>query len=665
MRPGVSVRVKVLSQADGKPIAGARVRLIWTNTERDHFTDDKGEVELQALTPETYHVQAGAKDHAAEVRAINLGSGQPGTLEMKLQPGGSVTGRVHDENERPLAGVGVNLYVDDQSDVPGDYVETDAQGRYRLDYLPLTRNLRLLVSKLDYLDERNYFRLAAGKGQLTQFDFILKKRPHGGSVRGVVRDQQGKPVVGAEVLNPKIGSPVESRRAKTDAQGNFLLDNVYAGPYGGHRLVVRAKGFSPQGVEFKPGPATQPTAVTVTLESGHRIKGQVVDEAGKPIRGVYVYFALGNMPTRSDIGGNTITDAQGRFEFDSLPEKSPFAFEKEGYSEIDARELPLDGDKEVVVTMKSEGVIKGKVVDATTGKPIPRFNVRVTFSPDRQPDEPGTLYRKWQPGEEFVSPPGQFLMKELTAGMSLQVTISADGYRRQVVRRVVAKTAAEAETVEIPLTAEDPAKLMTLRGKFVDHRSEAVRGAELRLIVAVDRPVPRDAEPFDWNTIEAGQVDAQPNVLQVQSKTTAVDGSFVFQRVPGGAEIELVYWGKSVPSGRLDHLEKLTEKERTGLVIKAPAPARITGTIDRKVFPQISEICLSGLPQFYKAVLSADGKSFVMDGLPAGTYELQVFVPASRADGLAGASLSLGHKSVTLEEGKEEKISLGEADRAP
>jgi hypothetical protein len=369
------------------------------------------------------------------------------------------------------------------------------------------------------------------------------------------------------------------------------------------------------------------------------------------------------MPSVSDLGGHTITDAQGRFQFDSLPEKSPFAFSKEGYSEIDQRELPLDGDKEVMVTMKSEGVIKGKVVDATTGKPIPRFNVRVTFSPDAQPDEMGTLWRKWEPGEEFVSPSGQFLLKELTAGMALQVTISADGYRRQVVRRVVAKTAAEAEPVEVRLTAEAPAKLLTLRGKLVNHRGEAVRGAELRPIVAVNRPAPRDAQPFDWQTIEIGQIDQQPNVLQVQSQTTAVDGSFVFQRVPAGAEIELVYWGKSVPCGRLDHLEKLTEKERMGLVIQAPAPARITGTIDRKVFPQISEIWLSGLPQFYKAVLSADGKSFVMDGLPAGIYELLVFVPASGADVPAGQSLSLGHKSVILEEGKEIKVKLGEADR--
>jgi len=40
----------------------------------------------------------------------------------------------------------------------------------------------------------------------------------------------------------------------------------------------------------------------------------------------------------------------------------------------------------------------------------------------------------------------------------------------------------------------------------------------------------------------------------------------------------LVYWGKGIPDGRLDHLEKLSEKERGALVNKTPMPARIVGT---------------------------------------------------------------------------------------
>src|SRR5437763_42283 len=77
LQPGVAVRVKVLCQATGKPLVGARVRLIWTDIDRDHFTNAKGEVLLQPLTAESYHVEATAEHCAAEVRVVNLGNEQP------------------------------------------------------------------------------------------------------------------------------------------------------------------------------------------------------------------------------------------------------------------------------------------------------------------------------------------------------------------------------------------------------------------------------------------------------------------------------------------------------------------------------------------------------------------------------------------------------------
>jgi hypothetical protein len=57
------------------------------------------------------------------------------------------------------------------------------------------------------------------------------------------------------------------------------------------------------------------------------------------------------------------------------------------------------------------------------------------------------------------------MMKGLDAGTPLQVDVSAEGYRRQVVRRVVAKAAAETESLEIRMTAEEPEKLPPIRGK--------------------------------------------------------------------------------------------------------------------------------------------------------------------------------------------------------
>jgi hypothetical protein len=182
MHPGVVVRVKVLCQATGKPLKGARVRLIWTDIDRDHFTDANGEVLLQPLTAESYHVEATAEDCAGEVRIVNLGNQQPAALEMKLAPGASLKGTVKDETGKAIAGVGINWYASENWAQPRDYVETDAQGHYRFDNLALDQNLQLLIGKLDYIGDRTEIRLGGKAGSITQLDLVMKKRPHGGSV---------------------------------------------------------------------------------------------------------------------------------------------------------------------------------------------------------------------------------------------------------------------------------------------------------------------------------------------------------------------------------------------------------------------------------------------------------------------------------------------------
>ena len=88
------------------------------------------------------------------------------------------------------------------------------------------------------------------------------------------------------------------------------------------------------------------------------------------------------------IGDRTTTDDHGRFRFESLPAKALFTLPRARLFGNPQTFLKLDGDDEVVVTMQSQGVIRGRVIDASTGKPIESFNVRMTFSPDRRRDEP-------------------------------------------------------------------------------------------------------------------------------------------------------------------------------------------------------------------------------------------------------------------------------------
>ncbi len=133
-------------------------------------------------------------------------------------------------------------------------------------------------------------------------------------------------------------------------------------------------------------------------------------------------------------------------------------------------------------------MIRGKVIDAATRKPISPFNVQITFSPDRSPNEPGSHLggaRATTPnGEKFASPEGAFLLNELIVDMPLQVTVSANGYERQVYRRVVAKAKSEADEIVVPLLPLDASKLVAIRGRLVDATGKPVAGAELRLITA-------------------------------------------------------------------------------------------------------------------------------------------------------------------------------------
>ncbi len=334
-------------------------------------------------------------------------------------------------------------------------------------------------------------------------------------------------------------------------------------------MFVKAKRFVAQRLEFKPGDREHPAELSVTLAAGHRIRGRVVDEQGKPIASVQVVYAHGNRFPGIDLGGMAPSDAEGRFEFDSLPAECPFGFSKVGYSPMEDVKLALDGPEEVPVVMRLAGVIRGRVVDATSGKPLSPFTVRVTFSPDRQPDDPrGSLSRAVVEGrEKFTAPDGTFRLGDFVRGMALQVTVEAEGYDPAVVRRVVAVADKDAQPVEFRLARIDESSLLTIAGRLVDPRGKPLPGAELRLIVASQRPSAPHRFPFDWRMVRLGQFRSSDMVLQFLAATTDAEGRYSFKRVRPGGDIELAYWGEGVSQGRREHVERLSPKEQSDLTV--------------------------------------------------------------------------------------------------
>ena len=448
-----SLKVKVVARADGKPIQGATVRLVWTDAKADHLSDANGEVLINGLTAETWTIEALARGFAVEKQVVNLSGTETASVTAKLAPGVELFGVVRDAAGKGLPDVGIAVLPSGLRGGRIAYMKTDADGKYRFQYLPIA-GLTLSLQKEGYATVRPDVDIAAAAGGRQELNLTLPRRPDGGSVRGTIVDKDGKPIEGASVVN-RGGSSYELRhQTTTDAQGRFRLDDIYK-ETDRSVLLIKAKRFAPQNLEFKPGDREHPAELNVTLAAGHRIRGRVVNEQGQALAGVCVDYQFNRI--NYDFARGTDTDAEGHFEFDSLPADTQFALSKEGYSRMYDVQLPLDGEKEVSVTMRSAGVIRGRVVDDKTGKPLSPFTVRVTFSPDHRPGDPsgaGILSGAAATGgEKFARRDGTFRIGEIMRDLPLQVTVEAEGYDRTVVRRVVADS--DAKPVEFRLARID------------------------------------------------------------------------------------------------------------------------------------------------------------------------------------------------------------------
>jgi len=169
-------------------------------------------------------------------------------------------------------------------------------------------------------------------------------------------------------------------RAFTDAEGRFAWPGVDPGRY---RVQVGADGYAPwyvlghavgaSGDDESPG-------LEIALDRGLTVRGRVVDADGAPIVGAEVLsehdaafgvLPLGIVGPIPEIGGRTLTRADGRFELSGLstgqPEHSLRASHPErgaGWARVDSSESDSDPSStlgEVEIVVARAGSIAGRV----------------------------------------------------------------------------------------------------------------------------------------------------------------------------------------------------------------------------------------------------------------------------------------------------------------
>jgi RNA polymerase sigma factor (sigma-70 family) len=353
----------------------------------------------------------------------------PARFRFQMEKAVTVGGRVLDQDQRPVDGatvvVSVRKQYADSEQKPDLFLvstKTDADGRWSFSNVPEHPDAvgvgtyhHLYLTELDWFRVDDFQPLSALRDQSA----VLRLR-RGTRIDGTVLDPDGRPVPDATVVYGDGILTMANRipPVKADSHGRFTLGIT---PGAISVLTARRAGFGP--VQQTIRVATEPQRVTLRLQPPRTLGGRVVDRAGRPI-------ARATLTVRSWRGSGSLeqevtTDSNGRFLLHDAPgDEVRVGVYAEGY--VQQNHVPVVPGAENQIVLASPTTVKGTVVDAETGQPIPRFSL-----------VHGTVWNAgerliWQPNlradEEAVKAPGSF---EWTFGVQVHqfmVRVVAEGY---------------------------------------------------------------------------------------------------------------------------------------------------------------------------------------------------------------------------------------------
>lgn len=315
----------------------------------------------------------------------------PDTDDKKLPETMIISGTCVDENKKPLADARVRLffidyYFDEKSQSQIGDVAVYGNGRFRIPDVDLRRvrdrhAALVLVAQSPGKATGISGWLDAEQARVQKFEFTLSPSA---TLQGHVTDAEGRPVADAIVSTSLLMEPVPGiGAAVTDVAGRYEMSDLrpfdlanqkpqpghngwlstMIGPYRAH---VHHPDYARQPFEY----TKIPNVVDVILHRVALVEGQIVlGETGQPAVGAQLEFS--NDLVSSDYWTRATTDDSGRFELATLPPgKYRMSAKLKGRPVLFRREVPLRVGKNLLdLRMEQGGIIRGRVIDARTGKP--------------------------------------------------------------------------------------------------------------------------------------------------------------------------------------------------------------------------------------------------------------------------------------------------------
>ncbi|QTD43729.1 carboxypeptidase regulatory-like domain-containing protein [Ottowia testudinis] len=462
-----------------------------------------------------------------------------------------------------------------------------------------------------------------------------------GTLQGSAQDAGGQPLAGVAIAAvPSSGGP--AKVVMTDAQGNYAIANLRAGPIsisaakdGYSQLsasgTIQAGGvliFSPvltPAVVVTP-PVTPPApGVTTAI-----VSGTVKDGAGQALAGVTV--------TVTPVGGTALTattNAQGAYTIANVPAGTmTLSASKTGYVTVNASatlaagatgifspELKSSSDPSV-----TQVAISGQVVAADTKAPL--AGVTVTIETSSGPSVTATTDAN-----------GRF--NASAAAGSLKLTYAKTGYT-SVTQQATAPggTAVNAGVVQLAMGRQTS----SLRGVVTDTQGAPIAGATVgaagKTAITNSAGAYLIAEftgsPVTVN-ISAGGYQTRSYQLTIGAPGDIVQ-DFVLPKTSGDVYLELKDLKIQPASAGLN--EDLTATVLVSNPSTAPANSAVMLEVqdpNGKIIAQLSGLDVSGLPMGVVNLAPAEQTSVKFQwntaSVPAGSYTLLVklYVPGSRS----------------------------------
>lgn len=429
LAPVCTLRVRV-EDGEGEPIAGADVRLLAKEAidHRAAKTDDEGAALFEMLALSTYEIDARRADRGQASAVLELTASCISRNEkLVILDSAGVRGVVRGEDGKAIGDVELSLEYLDAENESADAVRlsrTDAQGRFRVPSLaPGTWQLTAL--KEGFVETAEVFEMHDARVD-EDLKLILSR---GGTIDGRIIDLSGRPVSDWTVY-ARSGTDVAARPS-LKPHGSFSFSGLRSGRY---ELHAEPSSGGDRPLELG-------TARTATIAAVTGAQQVILRAPGTGILSGSVTFSGGPPPesfsiTVPGLGGTTFDGLSGRFRLPAaIAARYPLIVRAPGYSS-DVSEVQIIRGQETSVQILLEAAVelRGLVLDATDGTPIPGADITVLS------ERKTTLTHKDGRFEVRGLPPGEHL-----------VFVRANGYGTAKIGPISVEGGAEVPELEARL----------------------------------------------------------------------------------------------------------------------------------------------------------------------------------------------------------------------